>query len=108
MSLGECILISQSLFHNRVLNSRNIFRGFPSGPVVKNPLAKAGAMGLIPSPGRFHMPRSNKAHAAQLLSPSSRAQVLQLLRPMHTRARILQQERPPQRENEKTTRRNNE
>ena len=34
-------------------------RGFPAGSVVKNPLAKAGDMGLIPGPGRPHMPRSN-------------------------------------------------
>ena len=32
---------------------------FPGDPVVKNPTAKAGDTGLIPDPGRFHMPRSN-------------------------------------------------
>ena len=32
---------------------------FPGGPVVKNPLANAGDMGLIPDPGRFHMPWGN-------------------------------------------------
>ena len=28
---------------------------FPGDPVVKNPPANAGNMGLIPGPGRFHM-----------------------------------------------------
>ena len=28
---------------------------FPGGPVVKNPLANAGNMALIPGLGRFHM-----------------------------------------------------
>ena len=32
---------------------------FPGGTVGKNPLANAGDTGLIPGPGRFHMPRSN-------------------------------------------------
>ena len=31
----------------------------PGGPVVKNPPANAGNTGLIPSPGRFHVSRSN-------------------------------------------------
>ena len=34
----------------------------------KNPLVKAGDMDSIPSPGRFHLPRSNEARAPQLLS----------------------------------------
>ena len=29
---------------------------FPGGPVVENPPANAGDMGLIPAPGRSHMP----------------------------------------------------
>ena len=33
--------------------------GFPGGAVVKNPPANAGDAGLIPGPGRSHMPRSN-------------------------------------------------
>ena len=32
---------------------------FSGGPVVKNLPANAGDMGLIPSPGRFHMPWGN-------------------------------------------------
>ena len=30
-----------------------------SGPVVKNPPANAGHAGLIPGPGRLHVPWSN-------------------------------------------------
>ena len=32
---------------------------FPGGPAVKNPLANAGDMGLIPDLGRFHIPRGS-------------------------------------------------
>ena len=32
---------------------------FPGGTVVKNPPANVGDAGLIPGPGRSHMPRSN-------------------------------------------------
>ena len=31
--------------------------------------ANAEDMGLIPGPGRFHVPKGNKAHVPQLLSP---------------------------------------
>ena len=33
--------------------------GFPCGSVVKNLPANAGDIGLIPGPGRFHMPWNN-------------------------------------------------
>ena len=36
-----------------------IIEGFPGGSVVKNPLADAGDMGLIPDPGRSHMLQGN-------------------------------------------------
>ena len=32
---------------------------FPGGPVDKNLPANTGDTGLIPSPGRFHLPWSN-------------------------------------------------
>ena len=32
---------------------------FPGGPVVKNLPANPGDMGLVPGPGRFHMPQSS-------------------------------------------------
>ena len=53
---------------------------FLGGPVVKNPPANAGDTGLIPGPGRFHMPVS-----CQLLS-------------LRSEARALQQEKPATRE----------
>ena len=34
-------------------------KDFPGGAVVKNPPANAGDTGLIPGPGRSHMPRNN-------------------------------------------------
>ncbi|KAJ8791069.1 hypothetical protein J1605_020870 [Eschrichtius robustus] len=50
-------------------------------PVDKNPPANAGDTGSSPGPGRCHMPRSNEAHASQLLSLHSRAHEPQLLKP---------------------------
>ena len=50
-----------------------ILLDFPFGTMDKNPPAGAGDKGLIPGPGRFHMPQSNQAGVPQLLSPSSRA-----------------------------------
>ena len=65
---------------------------FPGGTVVKNPPANAGDMGSSPSLGRFHMSRSNWARVPQLLS-------------LRSRARALQQEKPPQWEAHKRQRR---
>ena len=45
-------------------------RDLPGGPVVKNPPANAGDTGLIPGPGRSHMPRSTEVRAPQLLKPA--------------------------------------
>jgi len=45
---------------------------FPSGPVVKNPLANAGCVGLIPGPGRVHLPQGNWACAPQQEKPLQR------------------------------------
>ena len=42
-------------------------RDFPGGTVDGSPLAKAGYMGSIPGPGRFHMLQSNEAHAPRPL-----------------------------------------
>ena len=38
---------------------KKLFWDFPGGTVVKNPPANAGDTGLIPGPGRSHMPRNN-------------------------------------------------
>ena len=43
--------------------------GFPSGPVVKNPPAKAEDTGLISDLGTAYKLQSNKAHVPQLFSP---------------------------------------
>ena len=71
--------------------------------MVKNPPANAGDTGLSLGPGRSHMPRSNQAHAPQLLSLRSRAREPQLLSPRAAtteahvpRARAPQQETAPQ------------
>ena len=71
--------------------------------MVKNPPANAGDTGLSLGPGRSHMPRSNQAHAPQLLSLHSRAREPQLLSPRAAtteahvpRARAPQQETAPQ------------
>ena len=40
---------------------------FPGGPVVKNLPANAGDTGLIPGPGRSHMPQGNEAPTLQVL-----------------------------------------
>ena len=76
---------------------------FPGGTVAKNPPANVGDTGSSPGPGRSHTPRSNKAHASQLLSLCSRAREPQLLSPCATtteareaRARAPRQEKPPQ------------
>ena len=37
----------------------NLILGLPGVPVLKNPPAKAGDMGLIPGLGRFRMPGGN-------------------------------------------------
>ena len=36
-----------------------VFRDSPGNPRVKNPPASAGDTGLIPGPGRFHVPWGN-------------------------------------------------
>ena len=67
----------------RATGERQI-QSFPGGAVVKNPPANAGDMGSSPGPGRSHMPRTNEAHAPQLLSLCSRACEPQLLSPQAT------------------------
>ena len=54
---------------------------FPGGIVDKNSPANAGDTGLIPDPGRFHMPSWNEACRPELLSPCSRAHKPLLLSP---------------------------
>ena len=83
-------------------NNKNLL-GFLGDTVVESPPANAGDTGSSPGPGRSHMPRSNGAHAPQLLSLRSGARGPQLLSPRATttaarvpRARAPQQEKPSQ------------
>ena len=71
-------------------------RGFPGGSVVKNPPANARDTGLIPDPGRSHMPQSSQACVPQLQRMWSTAQEQQLWKPAHTIAHAPQQEKPLQ------------
>ena len=64
--------------------------------MVENPLADAEDTGSIPDPGRSHMSWSDWACVPQLLSLYSRAQELQLWKPMPPRARGQEQEKPLQ------------
>ena len=53
-------VIFTQLFHSIVMDGINgrlkMWKGFPGDSVVKNPLANAGDMGLIPGLGTSHMP----------------------------------------------------
>ena len=51
-------------------------RDFPGGSVDKNPPANAGDMGLIPGPGRSHLPYNYQTHTPQLLKPACPGPVL--------------------------------
>ena len=53
------ILQAIILQHIYIFSLKNIFQGFPHGPVVKNLPASAGDTSSIPGPGRFHVPWSN-------------------------------------------------
>ena len=73
--------IKQHVTEQPMCCSRRNQRDFPGDTVVKNPPANARDTGLIPGPGRSHMPRTNQACAPQLLSLHSRACEPQLLSP---------------------------
>ena len=80
-------------------------QGLPCGLVVKNLPANAGDSGSIPTLGRSHLLRRNKACAPQLLSLCSRACEPERLSPQVTTteahvpgACALQREKPPQQE----------
>ena len=55
VTLNQYLKLSRS----SVLISKMKVQDFPGGTVVKNLSANAGDTGLIPGPGRSHMPRSN-------------------------------------------------
>ena len=52
-------ILLPSFFRKQKRNKTVPDTGFPGGSVVKNPPANAGDTGLIPSSGRFQVPRSN-------------------------------------------------
>ena len=68
---------------------KNRLVDFPGDSVVKNLPANAGDMGSNPDLGRFYMLRTAKP-VATLLSPSSRAQKPQQLKPECSTACALQ------------------
>ena len=47
------------IFINQQIIQKHKFKDFPGGAVVENLPANAGDRGLIPGPGRSHMPQSN-------------------------------------------------
>ena len=47
------------MFNKTVQKMVKSMEDFARGPVVKNPPASEGDMGLIPCPERFHMPWGN-------------------------------------------------
>ena len=62
---------------------RNLIHDFPGGTVVQNTPVNVGDTGSIPGLGTCHMSQTHEAPAPQLLSPFSRAQEPQLLKPVH-------------------------
>ena len=67
--------------------------------MVGNPPANAGNTGSSPGPGGSHVPRSNWAHAPQLLSLRSGAREPQLLKPVCLEP-VLRNKRKPVHNNE--------
>ena len=86
------LLTSVTFFGTRKLLMETFFKksrqSFLSGSVVKNLPANTEDTGSIPDPERSHMPRSNKAHAPQLLSQCSRAWEQQPLKLGRPRAKL--------------------
>ena len=56
VKIHSCEIYSEQQLKNKLKHVKNAkYWGFPSGAVVKNPLANAGDTGLSPGPGRSHM-----------------------------------------------------
>ena len=86
---GNAALMTYSVGQRRAIPCiKNLWTGLPWWHRLPD---NARDTGLIPGPGRSHMPRRNKAHAPQLLSP--RAATTEACAP---RAHAPQQERPTQ------------
>ena len=52
-------LVIISTHFRKCFLTKTSYRDFPGGTVVNNPPANAGDTGLMPGPGRCHMPLSN-------------------------------------------------
>ena len=78
MDRGDWWATVQWVTKSQTRLSTSMNGGFPSGPVVKNPPAKAEDTGLISDLGRAYKLQSNEAHVPQLFSLSSRVLALQL------------------------------
>ena len=74
---------------------------FPVVAVVKNPSANAGDTGSSPGLRRSHMPRSNWAHAPQLLSPRATTTEARMPRALLHNKRSHRNEKPVHRNKEK-------
>ena len=60
MMRSFALLVRSQGYHNfKTPNKDDVGKDFPDGPVVKNPPVSAGDTGLIPGPGRSHMPLGN-------------------------------------------------
>ena len=74
--MWKCFYLSYLRYHGHAkfedLCLLITFTGFPGSSVVKNLLANAGNMALIPGPWRSHVTWGNKAHVPQLWSLWSR------------------------------------
>ena len=87
----DVIKHKQKGFHNgenkpksSTLGTKNLeLLDFPGGTVDKNLPANTGDTGLIPGPGRSHVPQRNQAHAPQRMSLCSRARKPQPLKSEH-------------------------
>ena len=88
----------------RMATTKKTNQGFTGLSVVKNLPANAGDMSFIPGQedhtchGETIEQLTIGDHAPQLLSLCSRTQELQLLKPVHPRAHVPQQRKPPEKE----------
>ena len=92
---NEYVLLLQQEKCSILFKNKRV-QDFPVGSGLKNKPANAGDTGLIPGPGRSHMPQGNSARAPQLLSLCLRAEEPQLLEPEHSTAHAPRRERPLQ------------
>ena len=66
---GYINITKQTLNQNRLRETKKDSIGLPGGTVDKNPPAVQGDPGLIPGPGRVHMPQRKAAPSATTTEP---------------------------------------